>query len=120
MDAVTLALAKKYTDSVAGGGVSYIPIADATTITQELAPNVYYDIATLTTCTVLTLTLGAGSPTELNTYWGEFTTGATPPTFEAITGVVWDANNIDPTTDLVANKTYEFSIVGGRGTVKEW
>lgn len=120
MDVVTLNAAKNYTDSVAGGGVDYIPIADATTITQELVPNVFYKFLTLTTCTALTLTLGAGSPTELNTYWGKFTTGATPPTFTAIAGVVWDANNIDPTTDLVANKTYEFSIVDGLGTVKEW
>lgn len=99
---------------------TYIEVPDATTITQELVPNVFYKFLTLTTCTTLTLTLGAGSATELNIYSGKFTTATTPPTFTAISGVTWDADGINPTSGLIANKTYEFSIVDGLGTVKEW
>lgn len=115
MDAVTLTLAKNYTDSVAGGGVNYVPIADATTITQELAPNVFYKFLTMTTCTSLTLTIGVGLETQFNVYSGKFTTGTTPPTFTAISGVTWSGGF--PT--LVGNKTYEYSIADGIGLISE-
>ena len=44
---------------------TYIEVPDATTITQELVPNVFYKFLTLTTCTTLTLTLGTGLETQL-------------------------------------------------------
>ena len=72
---------------------TYIKIPDATTITQELTPNVFYKFLTLTTCTTLTLTLL--NPNSINFQSNIKITGCILYALQRLDTSVWVVNTID-------------------------
>lgn len=102
---------KTYFDTLYMKIISGSIIADATTLSITLNPNVNYKTATLTTCTSLTIALGTGEWFDEYTLY--FTTGTTPPTITLPIGVTW----VGGAPTFSANKTYIISIQNGIGVV---
>lgn len=97
---------KAFFDTLYTKVITGVDIADAATLSVTLQPNTPARIATLTTCTSLTINLTAGN------WWDEyrviFKTGATAPSITLPASIEW-ADGTPPT--FAANKKYEISVV---------
>lgn len=90
-----------------------ITVATDGAVSQELAPDTFYDFTGALTS--LALTLGLEVAGRENEYKGQFTTGATVPTVTLPVGVTWAGG----TPTINASKTYQFSILNGIGVMIE-
>lgn len=87
-----------------------------------MLPDEAYDLGALSGS--VTFALAPAVTGNVNHYYWVFSTGGVPPTPTwpaAIT--IWAGNCIDEdlgTPVLSANKTYEVSVIGGRGVIIEW
>lgn len=91
-----------------------IPVNEVTgsTVTQELAPNEFYVFEEVSS---LTLTFAAGEAGVVNEYHFRFTSGATPTTLSLPIDVEMPNDFI-----VLANTTYEISVIDNYGAFTSW
>ena len=84
-------------------------------LSPELKPNVFHIWDNAIDGGIFAPTLGAELPFVTNEFMGQFTTGPTVPTVVFPSEIVWKA-----APSLVANKTYQFSVLNNKGIIVEF
>lgn len=92
------------------GDAGFYPVVTLNTATAEIQPNIYYRFGEVTT---LNITLAAAADDAFtNEYIFEFISGATATTLTLPDTIKWVAEPI-----IMANKTYQVSIMNGIGVI---
>lgn len=92
------------------GDAGFYPVVAMDTNTAEIQPNIYYRFGEVTT---LNITLAAAADAAFtNEYIFEFISGATATTLTLPDSIKWVAEPI-----IMANKTYQVSIMNGIGVI---
>ena len=84
-------------------------------LSPELKPNVFHIWGNAIDGGIFAPTLGAELPFVTNEFMGQFTTGPTAPTVVFPSEIVWKT-----APSLVANKTYQFSVLNNKGIIVEF
>ena len=84
-------------------------------LSTELKPNVFHIWDNAIDGGIFAPTLGAELPFVTNEFMGQFKTGSTVPTVVFPSDIVWKA-----APSLVANKTYQFSVLNNKGIIVEF